>query len=440
MGLPALHQGPETAGAAGGAAQQVLLGRQTIYDRHRQVHGYELLFRRGTASSAGTGDGNLATAEVVLNAITGIGIDVVSSGEPLFVNCTRQFLDRAPLLPPSRFVLEVLEDIEIDADLLERMRALRSAGYKLALDDFTLRPGAMEAVKLADYVKLDLLALNEHDLGEHVQALRPLGVSLVAEKVESESQLLLCQRLGFDLFQGFYLRRPDVLSRARLTANRLAGLRVIADCYNPDKSLHQIAAAISSDVGLSYALLRVANSGMFGARVRVDSIQQAATRLGTEMIARWAALLVVVSPDQCPSGYVQAALHRAFLCEALARRERLSGRGYFLVGLLSVLDAVTGAPMADILASLPLAENIRGALERFEGPHGRVLRAVLEYEAGNWEHVPAAGFSTETLAAAFWDAVAQTDKLMASVAKGRSPERQNRTQASSAAPPAPSLC
>jgi len=42
------------------------------------------------------------------------------------------------IIPPERCVLEVLEHVDLDADLLQRIAALRRRGYRIALDDFTL--------------------------------------------------------------------------------------------------------------------------------------------------------------------------------------------------------------------------------------------------------------------------------------------------------------
>jgi len=45
----------------------------------------------------------------------------------------------ASILPPQQTVVEILENVEADEDLLEACRVLRDRGYRLALDDFTVR-------------------------------------------------------------------------------------------------------------------------------------------------------------------------------------------------------------------------------------------------------------------------------------------------------------
>ena len=47
-------------------------------------------------------------------------------------------------------------------------------------------------------------------------------------------------------------------------------------------------------------------------------------------------------------------------------------------------DALLDAPMEEVLESLPLSEEIKGALLRHEGRRGRVLSTVLRYEQGHF--------------------------------------------------------
>src|SRR5581483_9664106 len=53
---------------------EVLVGRQPIFDRREVVVGYELLFRAGAENVAGVEDADRATANVVMGALTEIGL------------------------------------------------------------------------------------------------------------------------------------------------------------------------------------------------------------------------------------------------------------------------------------------------------------------------------------------------------------------------------
>jgi EAL and modified HD-GYP domain-containing signal transduction protein len=386
------------------ASNDVLVGRQPIYDAGRRIHGYELLFRSNlTSTSAQVLDDDKATAHVVVGAIIDIGLETIAADGLLFVNCTRSFLLTDNVLPPERCVLEILETVEFDAVLLKRMAELKRRGYRLALDDFEFHESKIPALKLVDYVKVEVTNRTPEELRATVEQLRPFPCRLLAEKVESEPVLQQCQQLGFELFQGYYLKRPDILTSKHINSSRLAGLRVISESHRPDSTVHGLASIVSSDPGLTFNLLRLANSALYGTRREITTLPEAIARLGIDRVANWAALLVMASETGCPPGYIEFALLRARMCELLAleRRSDLSAT-CFLIGLLSLLDSVTGVVMERLLASVPLAEHLKRALIHREGEAGQILRVVTDYERGDWASIRQAGFSEDSVLGAFW--------------------------------------
>jgi EAL and modified HD-GYP domain-containing signal transduction protein len=391
----------------------VFLARQAIYHADRRIHGYELLFRRAVTETADVRDGNAATAQVLLNAVVDIGLDKISTTLPLFINCTRELLLLEPFLPPDRCVLEVLEDVEIDAAVLERIGRLRQQGYRIALDDFTLAGKQAAAVALADYIKLDVLALTEAELVQHVKLRRP-GMLLIAEKVDSESLMEHCRDLGFDLFQGYFLRHPETAERRlHIPTSKLAALRLIGACQDPEASVQEVSATVSTDVSMTYSLLRLANSALFGRSRPVRSIEAVVTWMGTEYLARWATLLALASERGCPVTYLGTALQRGYMCESLAAAvgEAASTSG-FLVGLLSTLDSILDVPMCQILEQLRLTGDIREALEQHGGELGQLLACTLAYECGDTKTLDWYGIDDGLLYDAYWQSVEQAETTL----------------------------
>jgi EAL and modified HD-GYP domain-containing signal transduction protein len=200
------------------------IGRQAIYTREKEVHAYELLYRSGVSGAADFVDGSQATSQVVLNSFLEIGLGRLVGTRPAFINCTRDFLTQghALSLPPECLVLEVLEDIEPDAEMLATLRSLKDAGYTIALDDFVLRESRNPVLELADLIKVELPALTREQISHHIDALQPRGVILLAEKVETREEFEFCKALGFELFQGYFLSKPHIVQERR-AAPRPAG-------------------------------------------------------------------------------------------------------------------------------------------------------------------------------------------------------------------------
>ncbi|GIX48625.1 MAG: histidine kinase [Candidatus Tectimicrobiota bacterium] len=387
--------------------QDVFVGRQPIYDRQLDVFAYELLFRSGEANQARFVDGDLATSQVILNTFLEIGLDTIVGQKRAFINLTRGFLlqDCSHVFPAKRVVLEVLEDVHVDAELLAAVRRLAAAGYTIALDDFVYHERLRPLVELADIVKVDVLALDRETLREHVARLRPYGVRLLAEKVETQDDFAYCKDLGFDYFQGYFFCKPDVVRGQRRPANRLTLLQLLARLQDPEMEFGELEALVSRDVVLSYKLLRVVNAAFYGTR-KVDSLHQALLLLGTRVIASWASMILLAGIDDKPHELMLTALVRAKMCELLAlATAQANPATSFTVGLFSALDALLDAPMADILRSLPLTEEVARALLAHEGLLGQTLRCVLGYERGAWDDMPTLGLPPHRVRDAYLQAL-----------------------------------
>ena len=402
---------------------ECFLGRQPIYDRSREIFAYELLYRRNaTDGTAVFSSGDQASAEVLLVAFLEIGLAKVSPEQPVFINHTAALLASDPLMPPNRCVIEVVEDVAVNTETIASLERLRGLGYEIALDDFVYSEASLPFLKLAQYVKLDLRALSAAEFRNHIKILRAFPLKIVAEKIESEEELESSRVLGCDLFQGYYLRRPEVLRGRRIPANHLSALALLWECMNPDQSAASIAAVLARDAALLYGLLRLANSALHGVRVRIQSPVQAVSMLGMDRVVRWASLLVLSGIDDCPIGYLGFALQRARACETLAAADDRNRHLAYMVGLLSTLDSILNAPLADIIRPLPLDTQFRVAILKREGGLGAILDAVLCYEAGNYERACQQGLSIHRVQAAFWEAASYSTSMITDlkIVKGHS--------------------
>jgi EAL and modified HD-GYP domain-containing signal transduction protein len=388
------------------ASLEICVGRQPIYDRYRKVVAYELLFRRPGATQAIVENPDAATAQVILNAVLEVGLERISGGHPVFLNCTRHFLENEAFPAPDRFVLEVLEDLAIDEGLRHAIRCRKQQGYRIALDDFVYRDQLADLVRLADYVKVDVMAQNRCAVEDQVRRLKQFQLTLLAEKVETEEELTWCQGLGFELFQGYFLRKPQALSGRRAPLSKLSVLCLMGQLMDPDTSLDKVARVISGDVALSYRLLQLANSAVMARRTPVDSIIRAVTTVGTDLMLRWATLLLMSGIDDCPPAYLELAIQRARICELLAGEHHLGRTDHaYLVGLLSLLDSMLSLPLEEVIPDLPLSPEIGQALLRREGDLGRILCAVLSYESGEISK------DTAGLQNAYWQGVDYANQM-----------------------------
>lgn len=366
------------------------VGRQAIYDRALNVHAYELLYRSGGASEeAAVTDGNRATALVLSDAFLEIGAQRLVGDMPCFLNLTEDFITgRLPLpLPPDRVVGEILEDIRPTPEIIDGALQIKELGARLALDDYVHRDGIGPLLELADYVKVDLRAQDREATVQLAKDLRRWDVKLLAEKVETEEELQFCMDAGFDLFQGFFLNKPEIVQGHRVPANRLSLLRILAKILDPIVEMDTLSDLISQDVSLSYKLLRHSNSTLFSPRTKISDIQHSLVMLGLRAIREIVSLIVLVDIDDRPGDLVTQALTRAKMCEGLAIRAGHDDPSeFFTVGLFSSLEALTRVRMRDLLADLPLAESLTRALIDQRGYLGAALNCALAFEHADWDN------------------------------------------------------
>ena len=358
--------------------QEIFLGRQSILDRSQNLRAFELLFRSSRQNRADVGSATVATATVINYALNELGIESVLGGYRGFLNLDAEMLmsEAIELLPREKMVLEVLETVEPTPAIVERCRYLRDAGFTLAMDDFahfdsTLRP----LLELTHIVKVDLQLLDSRQLEETTGRLRQFKVQLLAEKVDNLEQFNRCLDLGFDLFQGYYFAKPEIITGKKLSSSEMVIMRLLG-MLMADAETVEIEKVFKQDPGLSVNMLRLVNSVGSGVSRKVTSLSSAVAVLGRRQLQRWLQLLMFaqLSPNrEFPSPLLQLAATRGKFMELMAAGDRTLEDNAFMTGIMSLMDALLGMPLEELLGGLPIADEVRVALLQRGGTLGKLL-------------------------------------------------------------------
>jgi c-di-GMP phosphodiesterase len=293
--------------------------------------------------------------------------------------------------------------------MLSVLQQLGRSGYTLALDDFDGRTDIEPLLGLCSIVKVRVGDRDDATLAEIVAGPKLHGALLVATEIATVEDFDRCRALGFTYYQGDFFAKPRIVRHRGVGTGGISSLRALGELSAADASFDDLERIISSDVGLSLKLLRYVNSAFFALPRNIGSVREALTLLGTRTVRRWATVMAMSAIPDAPHELVAIALHRARMCEMLAgsalpeERETL-----FTIGLFSVSDALMGAPMEDVLESLPFSDEIRAALLRREGPKGDLLTAVIAYERGEFPSTPAS--ESVSLAGAYRAALEWADE------------------------------
>ena len=365
----------------------VYVGRQSIYDRDFNVSAYELLYRSEKVNSVNVVDHGLATAALLSNVFTSIGFEDLVGDKPAFINMPREFLVGSYPIPDinSNIVVEILEHVEPDKEVIDALLILKKRGYTLALDDYIFDPMHDPLLKIVDIIKLDVLDIGIEQLGAKIAQLKQYNVKLLAEKVETESEAEQCLAMGFDLFQGYYFSYPKIVSGRKISGNQIAIVELANKLHQPNVEVSKLTDLISHDVALSYKLLRYVNSAMYSFEREITSIDETVFILGLDTLVRLVHVVMAGSFSEDNGHILESALVRALMCEALAiELAKKPEKGtYFMTGLFSRLDALLGVPLGEVLAELPIGDDVKQALLEGSGELGQALSVVVDYCEGN---------------------------------------------------------
>ena len=399
----------------------VYVARQPIFDRMNRRVAYELLYRADQRATASGGDtpGVGVPGDKALHALLAFGLERITGGTTAFVNITREHLVGGfyKVLDPNAVMLELLETIEADPQVMQACHEARTAGYKVALDDFDGRPAVQPLLPFAELVKIDVLHDTPESMWAKVQWLQQAGKRVLAERIETPAMLQACHAAGCLLFQGYVFSRPETLNARTLNVEQVTMFNIVGMLKNPDIGDAKLESAFRINPQLSFQLLRFVNSAAVGAR-GVESIAHAIRMIGREALSRWMLIMLVAqvgSQSPLANENVTQALVRGRFCELVsgAGGAKTDPSTRFLLGMLSRMDALLGLPMAEVLDTLPVSAEVREALLAGTGPLAAVLRLAVSYERGEWAQADALGRNPAELSQAYGDAVAWTTEQLA---------------------------
>ncbi len=409
-------QDSETVKAGSGAQEDYCIARQPICDENLKLAAYELLYRNNaTTSNASVSSPHEATARVCTVAFMDIGIDRLADKHPVFINMTDEWLLKGEMLPEpaERIVLEVLEDIKPTAEVLAALKTLRARGYKIALDDFVLTQETKAFLPYADLIKLDVMDCSPEVLQKRVSILKRLNVPLLAEKVETWEEFESCKAMGFTLFQGYFLSKPETMQSRPKSDSGIVLTQLMAMLHQSDPDVSQIEQQISRDPQLYYRILRYINSAQYSLPRKIESLRQAIVLLGFDNLKSLVSMMVLAGSSRRGDTLMPIALLRAKMCECLAIKTGQSpAESYFTVGLLSMLDAFFDRPLPSILEDLSLHPSVESALTGYKGPLGDALQVIEAYEKADWSFVEKSRFDRGVLTECYVEAMAWADDVV----------------------------
>ena len=382
-----------TQGQAAATKPSPWLARQPILTRDEKVMGYELLYREDREDSRGSSDPDSAICSTI-DTLNVIGLDAVCDGRLAFIDCTHQMLlkELFLLLPPDKVVVEIQETVPAEEGVIEACRNLKKGNYRIALDNFGLNDPRVLLVPYADFVKVDIRKVSPEQSAATVAKYAGSRCRMLAQRVETRQEQISSVNSGFALFQGYFFRQPERMRARHIEANQANYLRLLQAVAAPEVDLAAVENLIKHDASLCYRLLRYLNSPLFHVSSPVQTVRQGMDLLGERELVRWihVATILVLGQDKC-SDLALSSLVRARFCELIAPKVGRNKSDLFLVGMLSLMDAILEVPMGVVVEGLALDEDTKmellGAKKGSNTNLTPIYRLLVAREAGEWEDV-----------------------------------------------------
>ncbi|MBC3766912.1 EAL and HDOD domain-containing protein [Neptunicella marina] len=365
------------------------VARQPIMDSDQNVFAYELLFRDGQNNCFPDIQPDEATSKILANNHLTLGLEDIACHKRSFINFHREALlnDFTSLLDPEHVVVELVETVPATDDVLAACQKIKNQGYKLALDDYSFDPRWDKFLPLVDIVKVDTYLSDYQTIAAKVEQLQRNNITLLAEKVETHDAFHSFKDLGFDLFQGFFFAKPEIVKQRNLPTSKLALIELMKESAGSVFSFERVNAILERDVGLSYMLLRFINNPTVNKRQEITSLRHALNYMGEIELKKFISILALARlGDEKPTELLHMSLVRAKFCELLSHAcyDKDNPPKGFLVGLFSLLDALLSQNLPEVVNKLPIDLEIKQALLNQPGRLNNYLAIAKAFESANW--------------------------------------------------------
>ncbi len=384
------------------------IGRQPIYNPSLEIAAYELLFRQGDENNAHVTNGTSATSDVMFNAFVEIGLESIVGNKTANIKVSPDFFDSDLEIPfpPEKITLELLDHKSITSLHLEKIKNLISQGFCLEINCGNTLP-TDELLKYTSIISIDFTPKSLPAFSSSIQKLKEFDTLIKVSRIETQEEFDFCKVLEVDLFQGYFLSKPKLISQGKIPNNQMAILKLLERLQDPSISMEELEELVLRDVSFSYKILKYCNSSAFGLRSPIDSISRAIAYLGLSQIKQWVTILALSGISEKPTVLMENALIRSRMCELLAPLLGISDvKSCSAAGLFSVLDVLMDRPMEEILQDLPLSNQVRDTLLTYEGPIGEMLLSVVCYEQGNLAYAEYTDVDMKQLKSAYIEAIA----------------------------------
>lgn len=369
--------------------------RQAIKDADSHVLGYEIMYSSGNEAYGEDSSNEISAAQAIYDFLTQNSEKALKNSRTFMTFTSSLLAKRTPhLFKNTNLVIQIDDSVIIHPFAMHLVQQYVQEGYEIAANDFQFVPRYLALMEYLSYIKIDLHAIGKTSAENIMRVADSMKKRVIATGIDTKELFEMAKSLGVYGMQGAYV--ADKLANQVHQSGYLRSnfFRLVVAITREEPDIHEIEQIISMDVTLSYSLLKIANSAYFALRTKTTSVQQAIMTLGLNQLKRWVYLLSAGGQgDENLSDseeFIKISFMRASFASELQKYIKnpvLTPSEAYLLGMFSTLEYLIDAPMEEILADIPMVDELRNALIKHEGNGGKLLDLVISYEKADWKHI-----------------------------------------------------
>ncbi len=370
--------------------------RQAIKDlRTDSIVGYELLIQTDKDSLY-----NPSTDSVAANAMISFlseNSDQIFKERKTFMSFTPTLLFRntPKIFDRDKVVIQIDDSIVVHSLAEIIISKYKDEGYSFAIDDFQFTPKYFSMLEYVDYIKVDISNkmddTQKRSVANVVEMAHGFQKEFIATGVNTQEVYNYAKELNVDYVEGNYISTTMTTKTSKMDFMQGNLYQLIIEITKDEPDIEELAQIVSRDASLTYALLKMANSAYFAVHHETTSVHQAMVRVGISQLKQWIYLLSFeANEDSTSEELLKTSFMRANFASGLVKRMKnfvINSTDAYLLGMFSTLEYMIDASMEEILAEIPIVEEVKEALVSHKGKAGKLYDLLLCYERAEWSEI-----------------------------------------------------
>lgn len=363
------------------------LSKQKIFDNRNEVYAYELVFKDSSNNTTGFSDSVKETSQLIISSVTSTELDKLLGKNTLaFVNVDDVTLTKGILdvLDKERFVLNILETINLTETVISKIIQYRKRGFRLSIEHFDSSADMIKKFSrlfnFIDIIKMDTALSQPQNLEKVMKKFQGTRIKMLAQHIETREDHRKYLDMGFDLFQGYYLDKPDTIEIiGSKEAAQFIILQLIRIIKEDNTNNEKLEFFIKKQPDLSFKLIQFFNNSI-KLSVKVESLPQVITLLGRDKLLRWLLVYLYseVSKNTASKTMLELAIRRAESMEAEAEAKNKDKA--YLAGMFSLLSSIFETDIRELMGHVNMDNDITSLVLEKKGIFASSLMRAQQAE------------------------------------------------------------